>query len=80
MFHYVAGVGGGEYRSLISTDGFVNLQEGPLRFALSVCQSDQFRRNVVCLCVCVCVCMLVGLWGRGAGRSAFSRVAWFCTG
>jgi hypothetical protein len=59
-FITLRGLVGGEYRSLISTDGFVNLQEGPLRFALSVCQSDQFRRNVVCLCVCVCVGWVVG--------------------
>ena len=40
--------GGGEYRSLISTDGFVNLQEGPLRFGLSVNQTNS--AGTVCVC------------------------------
>jgi hypothetical protein len=48
-------VEGGEYRSLIGTEGCVNLQEGPHRFAMSVNQTN----SAGTLCVRACV----GGWG-----------------
>jgi len=67
------GGGGDEYRSLISTDGFVNLREGPLRFALEVNQTNSAGTARARARVCVCVCgLVVAGWGGGGQRGVRS--------